>query len=155
MRILLPALFFTTAVFFIAGLRSPATSQTVSTHYMAYCLDGDGPLSDWLNTRYEAYLIGREHERASRQHRWEIWVQQGETAPGREPSCALYSDGNKPGTVKVVNTCDRCVRFFVTRTTADGNVKSKEFTIKPKASKHFRKLPGAKITVDSERDCPE
>jgi hypothetical protein len=122
---------------------------------MAFCADGDGAISDWLNTRYEAYLIGREHERAGQSHRFEIWVQQGETAPAREPSCALIADGSKPDTMKVQNTCGRCVKFFVTRTTADGDVKSKEFTIKPNKSRHFRKLPGAKITVDSERDCPE
>jgi hypothetical protein len=154
MRTLATALFLI-SVIFVAGLQLPVSSQTVSTRFMAFCADGDGAISDWLNTRYEAYLIGREHERAGQSHRFEIWVQQGETAPAREPSCALIADGSKPDTLKVQNTCGRCVKFFVTRTTADGEVKSKEFTIKPNKSRHFRKLPGAKISVDSERDCPE
>lgn len=154
MRTLITALILF-SVMFVAGLQTPVTSQTVSTRFMAFCSDGDGAISGWLTSRYEAFLIGREHERRDGHHKWEIWVQQGEAPPAREPSCALVADGSKPETMKVENTCNRCVRFFVTRITADGDVKSKEFTIKPKKSRHFRKLPGAKITVDSERDCPE
>ncbi len=51
------------------GLDSPATSQTVSTRFMAFCMDGDGALSDWVDTRNEAYIAGREHETTARQHR--------------------------------------------------------------------------------------
>jgi len=136
------------------GMQIPATSQTVSARFMAVCADGDGALSDWVNTRNEAYLAGRDHEVNARQHRWEIFVQQGETV-SREASCALVADGNKPDTTKVENTCGRCVKFFVSRTGNDGSAKSREFTINPKKSRHFRKLAGSKITVDSERDCPE
>lgn len=136
------------------GLQVPVTSQTVSTRFMAFCSDGDGALSDWVNTRNEAYLAGRDHEVTAKQHRWEILVQQGETAP-RPVSCALITDGSKPDTIRVENTCDRCVKFFMTRTGDDGSVKSREFTIASKKSRHFRKLPGTRITVDSERDCPE
>jgi hypothetical protein len=136
------------------GVQMPATSQTVSTRFMAYCTDGDGPISEWVNTRNEAYLAGRDHERGSRQHHWEVWTQQGETV-SRPASCAVVSDGTKPDTVKVENNCTRCVKFFVSRTNKDGSVKSREFTISPKKSRHFRKLPDSRITVDSERDCPE
>ncbi|MEQ1762163.1 MAG: hypothetical protein ABL984_03350 [Pyrinomonadaceae bacterium] len=136
------------------GLQMPATSQTVSTRFMAFCADGDGALSDWVNTRNEAYLAGREHEVTAKQHRWEILTQQGETAT-REPSCALVADGEKPDTIKVGNKCGRCVKFYLSRTSEDGSVKSREFTIDSKKSKHFRKTPGSKITVDAERDCPE
>ncbi|MDI1241048.1 MAG: hypothetical protein PSX80_03905, partial [bacterium] len=62
------------------GLQMPVTSQTVSSRFMAFCSDGDGALSDWVNTRNEAYLAGRDHEVAAKQHRWEILVQQGETS---------------------------------------------------------------------------
>lgn len=144
-------LVFTTLAF---GLQMPATSQTVSTRFMAFCTDGDGALSDWVNTRNEAYLAAREHEVTAKQHRWDILVQQGETAT-RPASCALITDGSKPDTISVENTCDRCVKFFMTRTGDDGSAKSREFTINSKRSRHFRKLAGTKITVDSERDCPE
>jgi hypothetical protein len=136
------------------GLQMPTASQTVSTRYMAFCDDGDGALSDWVNTRNEAYLAGRDHEVTAKQHRWEILTQQGETA-SREPSCALIADGEKPDTLKVANRCDRCVKFYLSRKGDDGSVKSREFTIESKKSRHFRKLPGSKITVDSERDCSE
>ena len=136
------------------GLQMPATSQTVSTRFMAFCADGDGALSDWVNTRNEAYLAGRDHEVNAKQHRWDILVQQGETV-SREPSCALVADGTKPDTIKVENRCGRCVKFYLSRTNDDGSVKSREFTIDSKKSKHFRKTPGSKITVDAERDCPE
>lgn len=136
------------------GLQMPVTSQTVSTRFMAFCADGDGALSDWVNTRNEAYIAARDHQVTARQHRWEILVQQGETE-ARPASCALVADGSKPETIKVANTCGRCVKFYLTRTTNDGSVKSREFTINAQKSRHFRKLPGSRITVDSERDCAE
>lgn len=136
------------------GLQMPVTSQTVSSRFMAFCSDGDGALSDWVNTRNEAYLAARDHQVSARQHRWEILVQQGETET-RPASCALVADGTKPETIKVSNTCGRCVKFYLSRTSDDGSVKSREFAIDPSKSRHFRKLPGSKITVDSERDCTE
>lgn len=136
------------------GVQMPAISQTVSTRFMAFCTDGDGALSDWVNTRNEAYLAGREHEVTAKQHRWDILVQQGETV-SREPSCALVTDGSKPDTLKVENRCGRCVKFFLSRTGADGSIKSREFTIESKKSRLFRKLAGSQIKVESERDCPE
>ena len=145
---------FLTFAIIAFGLQMPATSQTVSIRFMAFCDDGDGALSDWVNTRNEAYLAGREHEVTAKQHRWEILVQQGETET-RPASCALVTDGNKPDTIKVENTCGRCVRFYMSRIGDDGSVKSREFTIDSKKSRHFRKLQGSKITVDAERDCPQ
>jgi hypothetical protein len=120
---------------------------------MAFCNDGDGPISEWVNTRNEAYLAGRDHERSYKAHRWEVLVQQGETLI-RPASCALVADGAKPDTVRLENICDTCRRFSVTRTMKDGTVKSKEFTVKGKSGRTFRKLEGAVISVAGEADCP-
>src|SRR5688572_19725541 len=121
--------------------------------FMAFCNDGDGPVSEWVNTRNEAYLAGRDHERSYKAHRWEVLVQQGETLV-RPASCALVADGAKPETVRMENICDTCRRFSVTRTMKDGTVKSKEFTVKGKSGRTFRKLEGAVISVAGEADCP-
>ena len=126
----------------------------VAPRFMAYCTDGDGPVSDWLPSRYEAYLDGREHERSNRGHHWEIWTQDGETQR-REPVCSRIVPGTKLDTVTVVNTCGKCLRFTVARTNTDGSVNAKEFTMQPNKGRNFRTTPNSKITVDSERDCPE
>lgn len=131
--------------------RTPAES---APRFMAFCADGDGPLSEWVSSRYEAFLDGREHERLNRNHRWEIWVQDGETTR-RQSVCSRIKEGTKPETMVVENTCDKCVKFTVARTNADGSVNAKEFTMKPKTGRNFRILPNSKLTVDSERDCPE
>ena len=144
------------AVVLISGtiLFAAAPTTSVAPFFQAFCNDGDGPLSGWLDSRYEAYLMGRDHERANRGHRWDILVQSGETVT-REPVCARLSDGTKPDTMRLENLCDKCVTFTVSRTTADGTVKSREFKIDPKKSRRFRKLPNATITVEGERDCSE
>jgi len=81
-----------------------------------------------------------------------VLVQQG-IGPVRPPSCALLADGTRPETVRVENTCGECMTFVMSRKNADGTVKTKEFKVKPKGSKHFRKIPGAEITVEGEREC--
>ena len=121
--------------------------------FMAFCNDGDGPLSGWVNTRNEAYLAARDHLRSVGSHRWEMLVQQGETLI-RPTSCALIADGEKPGTVRLMNTCGSCRMFRVSRTFSDGTVKSKDFTVKPGSKRFFRKIEGAVINVDGEADCP-
>jgi hypothetical protein len=121
--------------------------------FMAFCNDGDGPLSDWVNTRNEAYLAGRDHLKVAGTHRWEVLVQQGETLI-RPAACALITDGEKPDTVRLVNTCGSCRKFTVSRTFSDGNVKSKQFTVKPGSNRFFRKIEGAVIKVEGEADCP-
>ena len=121
--------------------------------FMAFCTDGDGSVSDWLPSRYEAYLEGREHERSFRGHRWEIWTQDGETQR-REPVCSRIVPGEKPDSLMVVNVCGKCLRFTVARTNQDGSVNAKEFTIRPGKGRHFRVIPNSKLTVDAERDCP-
>jgi len=120
--------------------------------FMAFCNDGDGPVSEWFNTRNEAFLAGRDHERSYKAHRWEVLVQQGETLV-RPANCALVADGQKPGTVRLENVCDGCRKFTVTRTMTDGNVKSKVFTVKPKSGRLFRKMEGSVISVAGESDC--
>lgn len=144
------------AVVLISGtiLFAAAPTANVEPLFQAFCNDGDGPLSGWLDSRYEAYLLGREHERANRGHRWDILVQSGETVT-RVPACARLADGTKPDTIRLENVCDKCVTFTVSRTTADGTVKSRDFKIEPNKSRRFRKLPNATIKVEGERDCSE
>lgn len=144
------------AVVLISGtiLLAAATTANVAPLFQAFCNDGDGPLSAWLDSRYEAYLAGRDHELAYRGHRWDILVQSGETVV-RVPTCASLSDGSKPNRVRLTNACGKCVRFTVSRTNADGSVKSREIRIDAKKSRQFRKLPDAIIKVDGEQDCSE
>lgn len=132
---------------------APAVNE-VSPFFQAFCVDGDGPLTDWVNTREEAYLAGREHERGNRGHRWEILVQQGDNPVLRIPSCARLGDGDKPDTLKLENVCDKCTTFTVSRKAADGSIKTRDITIQPKKSRNFRKLPGATVNVEGETDCP-
>jgi len=147
---------FAIAVVLILGtiFLSAASTANVAPFYEAFCDDGDGPLSEWVSTRYEAYLAGREHERANPRHRWEILVQSGDTAI-RVPTCARLTDISNPEIVQLENTCGKCVRFTVARTNADGTLKAKEFKIDPKKSRSFRKIPDTTIKVEGERDCPE
>ena len=144
------------AVVLISGtiLFAATPTANVAPFFRAFCNDGDGPLSGWLDSRYEAYLTGRDHELANRGHRWDILVQSGETVT-RVPTCATLSDGTKPDTLRIDNVYDKCVTFTVSRTNADGSVKSKEIKIDPKKSRQFRKLPDATIKVEGERDCSE
>src|SRR5688572_1165206 len=144
------------AVVLISGtiLFAAAPTANLAPFFQAFCNDGDGPLSAWLDSRYEAYLLGREHEAANRGHRWDILVQSGETVT-RVPTCARLGDGTKPDTMMLENLCDKCIKFTVSRTTADGTVKSREIKIDPKKSRQFRKLPNATIKVEGERDCSE
>ncbi len=119
---------------------TPTTN--VEPFYQAFCNDGDGPLSGWLDSRYEAYLMGREHERANRGHRWDVLVQSGETVT-RVPACAMLADGTKPETMRLENVCDKCVTFTVSRTNADGTVKTRDIKIDANKRRQFRKLPNA------------
>jgi hypothetical protein len=148
---------FAIAVVLISGAilyGAPAVNETAPL-FQAFCVDGDGPLSDWLSTRYEAYLIGREHERSSRGHRWEILVHEGDSPVLRIPACGRLTEGSRPNTLKLENLCDKCIKFTVSRTTADGNVKAREISIQPKKSRHFRNLAGSTVNVEAERDCAE
>jgi hypothetical protein len=133
---------------------APAVNET-APQFQTYCVDGDGMLSDWVASRYEAYLIGREHERNNRGHRWEILVHQGDNPVLRIPACARLTEGSKPNTLRLENLCDKCIAFKVSRTDAQGNVKAREITIQPKKSRHFRDLPGTTVNVEAERDCSE
>ena len=144
------------AVVLISGTILFAATPTANLEplFQAFCNDGDGPLSGWLDSRYEAYLLGREHERANRGHRWDILVQTGETV-AREPACGSLTDGTRPDTMRLDNVCDKCVTFTVSRTNADGTVKTREIKIDAKKSRQFRKLPNATINVEGERDCSE
>lgn len=125
-----------------------------NTKYMAFCTDGDGALSTWLMSREEALLDGRDHERTTRGHRWEVWTEDRGTTV-RASVCSRIMPGTKPETMVVENACGKCVKFLVARANPDGSVNAKEFTMKPNARRTFRSVPNAKLTVDTERDCPQ
>lgn len=120
--------------------------------YMAFCLDGDGPLTDWLPQRDDAYSAGRDHERQFRDHRWEVWARSGSKAT-RVPVCGRISEGDRPDSTKLENTCSKCVRFRVTRMHKDGAENSREFNINGNARRHFRKIADSQIFVMAEGDC--
>ena len=146
--------FFSIAVaaLFFACVAS-AEAQPEGFRYMAFCTDSDGAVSEWVMSRDDAYIAGRDHERAHRGHRWEVLVQHGRTAV-RPPSCAVVTDDiTRPDTVKVVNTCGACMIFNVSRRSSDGSVRSKEFKVKPNSQRRFRKVAGSEITVEAEGDC--
>jgi hypothetical protein len=148
---------FAIVVVLISGVilfGAPIVDET-NPHFQAFCVDGDGPLSNWVTTRYEAYEIGREHERSHRGHRWEILVQQGDNPVLRIPACARLTEGSTPNTLKLENLCGKCVKFTVTRTAADGNIKTRDITIQSKKSRRFRNLPNTTVNVEAERDCSE
>ncbi|MGD9587530.1 MAG: hypothetical protein AB7V11_01390 [Pyrinomonadaceae bacterium] len=153
MKLIIALVILTSGAFFSS--RGPETPVAdTNSRFMAFCIDGDGALTGWLTSRYDAYLAGREHERVSSNHRWEIWVQEaGKTL--REPVCGRITDGSKPDTVKLENTCGRCIRFHVTRTNADGSVNAREFNIKTKKSRQFRRTPNSTFNVIAEADCPQ
>jgi len=135
-------------------ISSVQTSAETNSRFMAFCTDGDGALSGWLMSREEALLDGRDHERTTRGHKWEVWTQDGETT-SRAAVCSRIVPGEKPDTVSVENACGKCLKFLVARTNADGSVNAKEFTMKPNSRRTFRAVPKSKITVDTERDCPQ
>ena len=144
------------AVVLISGtiLFAATPTANLAPFFQAFCNDGDGPLSGWLDSRDEAYLLGRDHELANRGHRWDILVQSGETVV-RVPTCARLADGTKPDTMMLENVCGKCVRFTVSRTGTDGTVKSKEIMIDGTMSRRFRKLANTTIKVEGVRDCSE
>ena len=146
----IPVVLISAAFLFAAA---PGVSEVVP-RFQAFCNDGDGPLSDWLASRDDAYVIGRDHELNNRSHRWDILVQEAEGFT-RVPVCARLTDGATPDTLKLENTCGKCVKFLVSRTGTNENVKAREIRIDPKKSRHFRKLPNTTIKVEGERDCSE
>jgi hypothetical protein len=130
-------------------------AQPGGARFMAFCTDGDGALSEWVFPREEAFVAGRDHERANRGHHWEVFVQQGKVAVGK-PTCSVVAeDPQRPDTVRVVNTCGTCRIVKVTRRNADGTSKSKDFQIKPNTQRRFLKRPESAIVVEGEMECPD
>ena len=130
-------------------------AQPGGLRFMAFCTDGDGALSEWVFPRDEAFIAGRDHERANRGHHWEVLVQQGTVAVGK-PTCSVIADDpQRLDTVRVVNTCGTCRIVKVSRRNADGTSKSREFRIKPKSQRHFLKRPGSQVVVEGEAVCPD
>lgn len=148
---------FAILVALVSGLvfsAAPAVNET-NPLFQAFCVDGDGSLSDWVTSREEAYLIGREHERSNRGHRWEILVQQGDNPVLRVPACARLTEDSTQNKLKLENLCGKCIKFTVTRKAADGATKTRDITIQPKKTRYFRNLPDSTVTVDAESDCSE
>ena len=136
-------------------LFAAAPTANLAPFFQAFCNDGDGPISGWLDSRYEAYLMGRDHELANRGHRWDILVQSGETVT-RVPTCARLGDGTKPDTMMLENLCGECVMLTVPRTTRRRHRKAPgDQDVHAEKSRRFRKLPNATIKVEGERDCSE
>lgn len=136
-----------------AAVLFPAT-PTVSDaapFFQAFCNDGDGPVSDWVNSRFDAYVAGRDHELQYRGHRWDILIRDG-TVVERVPTCARLSDAPND-TMKLENTCGKCVKFLVSRTHEDGKVNGREIKIDANKSRQFRKLLKTVIKVEAESDC--
>lgn len=139
----------------VLGLVSVGPSRGESVpqlHFMAYCMEGDGALTEWVSNRLDAYLVGSEHER-SRNHRWEIWSRDG-GSESHVPICARLTKGTKPDTVQLENTCGKCSQFMVARINKDGSARRRELKISGKKARLFRSLPDTTLRVEGERDCP-
>ena len=122
--------------------------------FMAFCTDGDADLTGWLTSREEAYMAGRDHERAFRGHRWEV-LTIGAGPRMTEPSCAFFAESSRENTVLLVNTCSECKMFRLRRTMGNDPPKEKDVKFKAKSTRGFRSLPGWLLTVVGESDCPE
>ena len=122
--------------------------------FMAFCTDGDADLTAWLTSREEAYMAGRDHERAFRGHNWEI-LTIGAGPRMTEPSCAFFAEGSRENTLLLVNTCSECKIFRLRRTIANEEPKEKDITFKAKSTRGFRSKPGWLLSVVGESDCPQ
>ena len=142
------------AVIFLAFAPS-LFAQTEGMWYMAFCTDGDGPLSEWLTSRADAVVAGRDHERANRGHHWEVFVQHGKVAVLTPACAAVAEDPARPDTIRVINTCDTCRLLRISRRYQNGTVKTKEFKVKPKSQRRFLKRAESEIVVETELECPK
>ncbi len=140
---------------FIFAAGTAVNAQPGGARFMAFCTDGDGAVSDWVFPREEAFVLGRDHERSHRGHRWEIFVQQGKVAAEGKSCSAVAENPDRPGTMRVMNTCGACRIFRITRRNADGTVRSKEFKLKPGAQRSFLKREDSVVLVESEFECPD
>jgi len=146
------------SILFFLGMVAFGTSPAGTAFqldFKAYCMDGDGELTDWVSSRLDAYLVGSQHEQSTHGHRWEIWSREAGGTPSRYAVCGSLRDGDKPDTIRLENTCGRCVGFIVSRKTADGKVKRREFELNASKSRHFRKIPGAVVRLEGERECSQ
>lgn len=136
-------------LFFSAGSDAQSASNM---RFLAFCTDGDGELSNWLYNRTDAYLVARDHERATRGHRWDVMVQGVEANPG-EGSCALMTPGRRENTVRLQNTCGECRTFKVQRQIGEGPSTEKDITVQPGGRRYFRAPADAKINILEEKGC--
>lgn len=138
-------------LFFSAGSDAQSASNT---RYLAFCSDGDGELSNWLYNRTDAYLIARDHERATRGHRWEVMVQ-GVEVNRVDGSCSLMTPGRRPNTVRLENTCGECRTFKVRRQIGEEPATEKEISVRPGGRRYFRAPAEALISVLEENACEQ
>ena len=136
----------------LTSFGTPLGGSVPELHFMAFCMEGDGALTDWVSNRLDAYLVGSEHER-SRNHRWEIWTRDG-GSQSHMPVCARLAKGTKPDTIQLENTCGKCSQFVVARLNQDGTARRRELRISAKKSRFFRTLPNTTLRVEGERNCP-
>jgi len=144
------------AVVLIAALLFPFGSSVVAVRqqprYMAFCTDGDGDLTGWLTNRDEALMAGRDHEKNTRGHHWEI-VTEGNERNRPAERCSATSPGKREGVVRVENVCSECRVFRVSRRGGSEAAREKDITFQPNASRYFRLMDGALLTVRRETGC--
>lgn len=144
-------------VLIAAALLFPLGNSVVAVRqqprYMAFCTDGDGDLTGWLTSRDEALMAGRDHEKNTRGHRWEI-VTEGNDRNRPAERCAATSTGKREGVIQVENVCSECRIFRVSRRAGNEAAREKDITFQPNASRYFRLMDGAQLTIRRETGCP-
>lgn len=153
MRTLATVLLLAAACLFPADSGAGPAAPEQQPRYMAFCTDGDGDLTGWLNSRDEAYMAGRDHEKNTRGHRWEVLVESSGTRTAEH--CSASSPGKREGIMKVENVCSECRIFRVARKMSDGSEKEKDITFQPNAARYFRLLDGSTLNIRREASCPQ
>jgi hypothetical protein len=64
------------------------------------------------------------------------------------------TDANRPGILLLENTCGECRVFRVSRTTADGQTRTRDLAVKPNGRRFIRKIENAEVRVEGESNCP-
>ncbi len=109
------------------------------SQYMAVCTDGHGPLTAWLDSRDEANKVGKEHERATKGHRWDIKERDKATDEKKKPErqaqtevtleCLKYFATGKDKEVGIRNNCNECKTAVVIFRYTNGKSEIKRFDV--------------------------
>ena len=140
-------------VVFLAVTTS-ADASLFQTRYMAFCDDGDGAITGWVTNRDDAYLAGRDHERNFRGHRWEILTENVHDR-WQDKRCSAFSEGSRPGILKLNNVCGQCKVFRMRRTMGSNAPTERDVMFKPKGSRYFRTQADWQLEVIGEEACPK